>query len=65
MEINNVVNQGAERMSDYGPYVARKRIRSTIYEISVYFSQTSCETLNDKILRLARNEILDNEDGHN
>jgi hypothetical protein len=34
----------------------RKRINSTTYEVSVYFSQKSKETLNDKIMRLIRYE---------
>ena len=36
--------------------VLRKRIGSTDYRIAVHFSQTSRETMNDKILRLIRNE---------
>ena len=42
---------------DYiGPFIMRKRIRSTTYEVYVYFSRNSKETLNEKILRMARNE---------
>jgi len=41
-----------------GPFIIRRTIRSTAYEVAVYFSQTSRETLTDKILRLVRNEIL-------
>lgn len=33
-----------------------KRIGSTNYRVSVHFSKTSRETINDKILRLAKNE---------
>lgn len=33
-----------------------KRIGSTNYRVSVHFSETSHETINDKILRLAKNE---------
>jgi hypothetical protein len=40
------------------PFIMRKRIRSTVYEVAVHFSCSSKETLNDKILRLARNEVL-------
>ena len=40
-----------------GPFTMRRTIRSTTYEVAVYFSQTSRETLNDKMLRLIRNEI--------
>jgi len=33
-----------------------KRIGSTTYRVTVHFSQTSRETLDDKIIRLIRNE---------
>lgn len=36
--------------------VFTKRIGSTTYRVSVHFSDTSRETVNDKILRLVRNE---------
>lgn len=36
--------------------VMRKRIGSTTYQVAVHFSQTGGETMNDKILRLIRNE---------
>ena len=32
------------------------RVGSTVYRVSVHFSQTSKETANDKIIRLVRNE---------
>ena len=35
-----------------------KRIGSTTYRVSVRFSQTSKETINDKILRMIRNESV-------
>jgi len=34
-----------------------KRIKSTVYEVNVYFSQTSKETINDKIVRLLKREV--------
>ena len=34
-----------------------KRIGSTNYEVSVYFSQTSKETIEDKLLRLMMREV--------
>ena len=34
-----------------------KRIGSGVYKVNVYFSQDSKETMNDKIYRLARNEL--------
>jgi hypothetical protein len=39
-------------------FIIRKRIKSTAYEVTVHFSRSSRETLNDKILRMARNEVL-------
>lgn len=38
------------------PVTMLKRIGSTNYRVRVHFSGTSRETINDKILRLARNE---------
>jgi len=37
----------------------RKKIGNTIYRVSVHFSDTSKENLEDKILRLARNDLTD------
>jgi hypothetical protein len=42
-------------------FTMRKRIGSTAYEAEVYFSPTGRETLDEKILRLLRSEVL-NED---
>jgi hypothetical protein len=39
-----------------GSFNMRKRINSTTYDVVVYFNPESCETLNDKILRLIRGE---------
>jgi hypothetical protein len=38
------------------PRKLRKRIGSTTYEVSIHFSETSTETLEDKILRLIERE---------
>jgi len=35
-----------------------KKIGSTTYHVSVFFSQTNKETINDKIVRLIKNEAL-------
>jgi hypothetical protein len=48
--------EGREQ-SHPGPYKMRRTINSTAYEVDVYFSQTSRETLKDKILRMIRNEV--------
>ncbi len=34
----------------------RRRIGNTTYNVTVHFSKTSRETMNDKILRLVRND---------
>ena len=34
-----------------------KRIGSTLYKVNVYFSKETSENVNDKILRLAKNEL--------
>jgi hypothetical protein len=46
------------------PFKIRRRIGSTAYEVEVRFNQDSHETLDDKILRLARSDAL-NESGKN
>ena len=56
MERDNDTNQDTEQANEHGPFVMRRIIRSTIYEVAVYFSQTSRETLKDKILRMIKNE---------
>ena len=45
-----------ENRENIGPFIMRRNIRSTAYEVAVYFSQTSRETLTDKIRRLIQNE---------
>jgi hypothetical protein len=45
-----------------GSFKMRKQISSTTYEVEVYFSSESGETLDDKILRLVRGEALNRED---
>ena len=39
------------------PLNVRKRIGSTVYEVNVYFNPDAKETMNDKIMRLIRNEV--------
>jgi hypothetical protein len=34
-----------------------KKIKSTVYEVNVYFSDTSKETIDDKIMRLLKREV--------
>ncbi|MCL2774902.1 MAG: transposon-encoded TnpW family protein [Oscillospiraceae bacterium] len=42
------------------PVKLLKRIGSTLYKVSIYFSENSKETLEDKILRLIEREVHDN-----
>ena len=35
-----------------------KRIGNTTYRVRVYFSQTSKETFTDKVMRLIKNDVL-------
>ena len=37
-------------------HIFTKRIGATLYKVSVHFSTTSKENMNDKILRLIRND---------
>jgi hypothetical protein len=39
------------------PQTYRKRIGSTVYVVSVHFSNTSRETAEDKLLRLIKREV--------
>ena len=39
------------------PVIMLKRIGSTIYQVAVHFSQTSRETMNDKVTRLIHREL--------
>ena len=43
-----------EQPSESGVFT--RRIGSTTYRVSVHFSKTSRETVNDKILRIIKNE---------
>jgi hypothetical protein len=44
-----------------GPLIIRKRIGTTDYEVSAFFSRTSMESLEDKILRLALHDVSNGE----
>lgn len=41
------------------PVMMRRRIGSTTYRVIVHFSHTSRETMQDKILRLAKSEVME------
>ena len=38
-----------------------RRIGGTTYKVKVFFNDTGHETMEDKILRIVRNEALDND----
>jgi len=40
-----------------GSFALRKRIGSTVYEVNCYFNPDAKETIDDKILRLVRNDL--------
>jgi len=40
------------------PIYTRKRIGSTVYEVSVHFNQDAKETMEDKVLRLIKTDLL-------
>lgn len=43
--------------ADAEPVTMRKRIGSTVYEVRVRFNPDAKETMDDKILRLVRNDL--------
>lgn len=50
----------SNRDQDIGFQYMTKRIGSTTYKIKVVFCDTGQETMEDKILRIVRNEVLQN-----
>ena len=52
---NNAAN--ATKQQQNKPYKFNKKIGATNYVVSVNFSQTSREDINDKILRLIKNDV--------
>lgn len=55
--MNNVENS-LKNTPIQQPHIFRKVIGKTVYEVSVHFSQTSKETMTDKVRRLIQNDIL-------
>ena len=43
--------------------VITRRIGSTTYKLKVHFSENATETMEEKILRMVKNESLTNDDG--
>ena len=54
--MNNTLIQQPVPETDTPPYV-RKTIDKTTYLVRIHFSETAKETLQDKILRLLREEV--------
>ena len=52
----NVKNQTVKIKSPQEPCRFTKRLGSTVYEVNVYFNQDAKEGMEDKILRLIKNE---------
>ena len=52
---NDKTSTTATAITDPPDFV--KRIGNTTYKVHVHFSTTSKETINDKIIRLLRNEV--------
>jgi hypothetical protein len=52
----NVKNLTVKKHLPLEPYHYKKRVGSTVYEVNLYFNQDAKETMNDKIMRLIRNE---------
>lgn len=59
MNESSKVTSTPDREAQSRPVTMLKRIGSTTYEVSVHFSQTSKETVNDKIARLIKSEAAD------
>ena len=57
----NVKNPTVTINTPQEPYRLKKRLGSTVYEVNVYFNQDAKETMNDKIMRLIRNEMAQSE----
>jgi hypothetical protein len=45
------------RKAENGQTKFKKRIGSTVYNVSIHFSQTSKETAEEKIKRMIKNEV--------
>ena len=50
-------NKAVVKSENAQPPYLLKRIGSTVYHVTIHFSETSNETLEDKILRLIEREV--------
>ena len=64
MEIINTENAARpidQQQPQTPPITITQKLGHTTYEVYIHFSQTSKETINDKILRLISNDIRTNK----
>ena len=57
MKATTAVTSAAATPIEAEPIKLQKRIGSTLFEVSVRFSATSTETMQDKLLRLIEREV--------
>ena len=55
--MQNDVTNAATAQENVKPPTFQKRIGSTVYRVRVHFSETSKETIEDKLLRLMESEV--------
>ena len=55
--MNNIEVTNNSTTKDNTPQQMTEKLGNTTYEVFIHFSQTSKETLTDKVVRLIRNEL--------
>jgi hypothetical protein len=56
---SNTAAEDDSASADTEPIVLRKKIDRTTYEVNIYFSKTSTETMGDKLARIIGNEVTE------
>ena len=56
MQATNIINTATPTVEQTRPQMTQ-RLSNTTYEVYLHYSQTSKETLTDKVMRLIRNDI--------
>ena len=59
MKTRTAVTSAAATLKQAEPVKLQKRIGSTVYTVSIRFSDKTAETAEDKILRLIESEVRD------
>ncbi|MDR1617102.1 MAG: transposon-encoded TnpW family protein [Syntrophomonadaceae bacterium] len=56
----NTVDKSTDKRPDKGGEIPKmtKKVGNTTYDVFIHFSETSKETMTDKVLRLIRNEVI-------